>query len=42
MKLENKSFVKFMQEGGMAPEAPAPEAAPAQEQAPEQGGDPLE
>lgn len=41
MKLENKSFVKFMQEGGMAPEAPAPEAAPAKEQAPEQGGDPL-
>jgi hypothetical protein len=41
MKLENKSFIKFMQEGGIAPEAPASEAAPAPEQTPEQGGDPL-
>lgn len=41
MKFEvtNKEFVKFLQEGGVAPEAaPAPEA-PA---APEQGGDPME
>ena len=41
MKFEvtNKEFVKFLQEGGMAPEAAPETEAPA---APEQGGDPME
>ena len=39
IKVNNSEFIKFMQEGGVAPEAaPAPEA-PA---APEQGGSPEE
>ena len=43
IQVKNNQFVKFLQEGGqMVSEASAPEAAPAPEQAPEQGGDPLE
>lgn len=34
-KVNNQEFIKFMQEGGVAPEAAAPEEAPA---APEQAG----
>ena len=39
IKVNNKEFVKFMQEGGVAEATPAEEAAPA---APEQGGSPEE
>ena len=39
IKVNNKEFVKFLQEGGVAPEAAPVEEAPA---APEQGGDPME
>lgn len=38
-KVKDKEFVKFMQEGGVAPEAAPVEEAPA---APEQGGSPEE
>ena len=39
IKVNNKEFVKFLQEGGVTPEAAPVEEAPA---APEQGGDPME
>ena len=38
-KVNDERFVKFLQEGGVAPEAAPVEEAPA---APEQGGDPME
>ena len=38
-EVKNKEFIKFMQEGGAAPEAAPVEEAPA---APEQGGSPEE
>lgn len=39
IKVNNKEFVKFLQEGGVTPEAAPVEEAPA---APEQGRDPME
>lgn len=39
IKVNNKEFVKFLQEGGVTPEAAPVEETPA---APEQGGDPME
>lgn len=38
-KVNDERFIKFMQEGGVAPEAAPAEGAPA---GPEQGGDPME